>query len=261
MSLQDVANRLRRKEGQRDQLQSMLKSEQDNLSELQDTLANQEQAQAAIQTVAQQTQQQLEYHVSELVTLAMKAVFTDPYEVELEFVQKRSKTECEIWFVRDGERMKPLSAAGGGAVDVAALALRLSLWCLRQPRTRPVVLLDEPLRFLSVDLQEKASIILRELSNRLGLQLIIVTHEEELQAAAHRTFRVTKSGATSKLTWQDVEESVKCTAESSDTTDPSRTGTRESNKSSKTEKSSTSVKRKKTKKSKRRRRKAVNKRG
>lgn len=211
MPLAEIATELRHRKGRRDQLQSMLDSEKQSLAESQENLCRQEKAQAIIQTVAQQTQQQLEYHVSELVTLAMQAVFEDPYEVKLEFVQKRKKTECEIWFERDGERVHPLTSAGGGAVDVAALALRLSLWCLHYPRTRPVILLDEPLRFLSVDLQEKASIILRELSHRLGLQLIIVTHEEELQTAAHKTFRVTKSGADSRLITESKESETKPT--------------------------------------------------
>jgi DNA repair exonuclease SbcCD ATPase subunit len=50
--------------------------------------------------------------------------------------------------------------------------------------------MDEPLKFLSVDRQEYASAMIKQLSERLGLQFIIVTHEEELAAHADKTFSV-----------------------------------------------------------------------
>jgi DNA repair exonuclease SbcCD ATPase subunit len=53
-----------------------------------------------------------------------------------------------------------------------------------------VLILDEPFRYLSTDLQSKASEMLNEISERLGLQIIMVTHEEELVDEVDKTFRV-----------------------------------------------------------------------
>jgi len=90
----------------------------------------------------------------------------------------------------DGVRMNPSADSGGGAVDVAAFALRLSLWSLQNPRSRNTIILDEPFRFLSKDLHHKAGELLKQISETLGIQLIIVTHEKELQQYANKVFTV-----------------------------------------------------------------------
>ena len=59
--------------------------------------------------------------------------------------------------------------------------------------------MDEPLKFLSKDLQSRAAEMLQDLSHRLKLQFIIVTHEEQLVEGADRVFRVTKTGQYSKV--------------------------------------------------------------
>jgi DNA repair exonuclease SbcCD ATPase subunit len=92
-----------------------------------------------------------------------------------------------------------MDAAGGGAVDVAAFALRVASWSMQRPRTRPVIILDEPMRFLSPDLQPKASDMLQELSQKLGLQFIIVTHEEELTQQVDKVFEVLKKGGVTNV--------------------------------------------------------------
>ena len=145
------------------------------------------------------TQQQLSFHISDITSLALEAVFPDPYALQVEFIQRRNKTECDLYFVRDGEKVDPLSASGGGAVDVAAFALRIASWSMTKPRTRNVIILDEPLRFLSANLQERASSMIKELSDKLGIQFIVVTHEPILANYADRTFNVSIKNGISKI--------------------------------------------------------------
>lgn len=159
-----------------------------------------EEAQRIIQHVAQLTQQELEYHVSELVTLALSAVFPDPYRLKLEFELKRGQSEARLQFARGDLLLEdPTMEAGGGVVDVAAFALRVSLWSLAHPRTRNTIVLDEPLRFLSRDLQQAASAMIKELSSRLGVQFIIISHEPHLLESADRAFEVKMERGVSKV--------------------------------------------------------------
>ena len=146
-----------------------------------------------------QTQQELQYHISDITSLALEAVFNDPYALQVEFIQRHNKTECDLYFVRNGEKVDPLSASGGGAVDVAAFALRIASWSMTKPRTRNVIILDEPLRFLSANLQERASSMIKELSDKLGIQFIVVTHEPILANYADRTFNVSIKNGISKI--------------------------------------------------------------
>ena len=158
-----------------------------------------EKARKILQTVAQMTQQKLEYHLSEVVSLALDAVFDNPYRLRLRFEQKRGKTEANLLFERDGKSIEPMSASGCGVIDVASFALRVALWSLRRPRTRAVLILDEPFKNLSNDLQERASEMVSLVSERLGIQTIMVTHNQELIKTADRIFHVVKKGDKSKV--------------------------------------------------------------
>lgn len=154
-----------------------------------------EQAREIVKEVGLKTQQQLQYQIGDIASMALNAIFPDdPYELKVEFVQRRNKTECDLLFVRDGQEVDPISSSGGGAVDVAAFALRIASWSMQRPRTMPVIILDEPMRFLSEDRQEFASRVIEELSKRLNLQFIIVTHEPVLTLHADRVFEVSKGG-------------------------------------------------------------------
>ena len=153
-------------------------------------------AAAFLQSVAQRAQQALEYRVSELVTLALDAVFPEPYRFVVRFELRRGRTEADLRFERDGAEVDPLRATGGGAVDVAAFALRAAMWSLL--RSRAVLVLDEPFRFVSAEYRAAAAAMIREVSERLGVQVVMVTHDAALVGAAARVFRVTQTAGISR---------------------------------------------------------------
>jgi DNA repair exonuclease SbcCD ATPase subunit len=190
-NIQVYRNEVERRKGVRDRVVADKEKCDEKVRHLNTRLDYIEEARTIIQTVAQLTQEELEYHISELVTLAMSAVFDEPYALKLNFVLKRGKTEAVLTFYRDGAEFDPMADTGGGPVDVAAFALRVAMWNLQQPRSRNVLVLDEPFRFLSRNLQGRASAMLTEISNKLGLQIIMVSHNPELIEGAHKTFQVT----------------------------------------------------------------------
>jgi len=157
-----------------------------------------EKAKEVIREVGIRTQQQIQYHISDVTSLAMQAVFPDPYTLEVEFIQRRNKTECDIYFARNGNRVDPLNASGGGVVDVASLALRVASWSLMSPRTRGTIIQDEPMRFVSSDLQERAGEMVAEISKKLGLQFIMITHEEPLTIHADKVHVVRRNKKTGR---------------------------------------------------------------
>jgi DNA repair exonuclease SbcCD ATPase subunit len=190
MNIQTLRKQLEQKKGSKNQISKNLISaqsvEENLISEIKDT----EIAQSIIILMAQKTQSELEYRLSEIVSLALAAVFEDPYKLKVNFVIQRGKTECILLFKRNEELFDPLFSSGGGAVDIAAMALRVAIWSLTQPKTRNVLILDEPFRFLSKEYQSKASIMLKELSKKLSLQIIMVSHSEYLIDGADKVFRI-----------------------------------------------------------------------
>jgi len=191
---------LNQKKGERNQSRSSLETAIERLGLLQVRMKDLEQAQCIIQEVARLTQMSLKFQISSLVALALEAVFEeDGYEFEVDFQNRRSQIECDLWFVRAGERIKPISASGGGAIDIASFALRISLWSLKQNRTRPIFFLDEPFKNVSACYQEKASELLGSIAKRLGLQFIFVTHNTTLAESADKIFTISKKKGVSQI--------------------------------------------------------------
>ena len=178
--LTNLVQKTNQLKGKKDQLDSEYKKERKQVRQLKKLTEVVEKALALTQIVAQQTQEELEYRISDIVTTALSSVFPDPYEFKVHFEIKRGKTEAKLVFSRDGEELDPLTASGGGVVDVASFALRLSCYLL-QPQNQRVMILDEPFRFVSKEFLPAVSDLIEELSEKLDIQFIIVTHEEELK--------------------------------------------------------------------------------
>lgn len=197
--IQLLRNRLEQERGRKIQTEQRIQSLAANILEIRRDIYRHEQAREIIREVGLKTQQQLQYHISDITSLALEAVFPEPYELVAEFVQRRNKTECDLYFAREDSVVDPLSASGGGAVDVAAFALRIAAWSMQVPRRRNVIILDEPLRFLSVNLQDRASKMIKEISERLGIQFIIITHEDALTEYADKVFTTVLKRGISKV--------------------------------------------------------------
>jgi len=197
--IEQLRNRINRERGKQLRIDSDIEKEKIAAREAKRELHRYEQAREIVREVGLKTQEQLQYHISDITSLALEAVFDDPYELVVEFVQRRNKTECDLLFQRDGSTIDPIAGSGVGALDVASLALRVVAWSMQQPRSRNTIILDEPFRHLSVDHQEQASMMLKELSGRLGIQFIVITHMQTLTGYADKTFTVTKRKRISKV--------------------------------------------------------------
>jgi len=200
MSIQNLRNKFERKKGQQSQIHETLAKFRKKLKIKKQSLKRHEEAREIVREVGLKTQQQLEFHIANITSLALETVFVnDPYTLQVEFVHKRNKTECDLFFERDGERVKPLEAAGVGAVDIATFALRIASWSMMNPKPNNTIILDEPFKHLSDNYQEKASLMLKELSKKLNIQFIIVSHKKALSLSADKVFEVKINNKKSKV--------------------------------------------------------------
>ena len=185
---QDFRRELERQKGRRDQIVASIKKADEEYIDLHLQEIYCEEAQTIIQNVAQLTQSKLEYHVSELGTLALASVFNDPFKLRVDFVLRRNRTEADIWFVStNGHKVPPYTLGCGGEIDMASFALRPSIWSLSPQRTASVLFLDEPLKWLKGEnLPELGAAVIKEVSSKLGLQMIMVSHIPEQVEHADR---------------------------------------------------------------------------
>jgi hypothetical protein len=129
-----------------------------------------EEARQIVQQVAHTLQQRAHEKVASVVTCCLASIFDNPYKFKVRFDCKRGKTEAVMTFTRDNKKYDdPLNEIGGGVVDIAALALRLSCVMLSKPIKRRLLILDEPLRNV------------RGIGNRRRVRKMLVKLAEDLE--------------------------------------------------------------------------------
>ena len=134
------------------------------------------------QQTAEIIQQKAHRQISYVVTRCLAVVFDDPYQFQIQFEQKRGRTEARLQFVRRGLVLQdPLDESGGGVVDIASFALRLASLILSRPQRRRCLILDEPFKFVHPPERRPRIVkMIQMLADEFDVQFIIVTGIEEL---------------------------------------------------------------------------------
>lgn len=192
MNLIQYKDKLQQAQGKRTFIRQKIAGATETLAGSRNTLHSLEQAQVFLQGVAQQTQEQLRFHIKDIVQLCLDTIWPGEIEFDVRFEIKNGRTVAKLVFVVDGEEVDPIDQDGGGLVHMAAFALRIAVWTLGT--TRNTIILDEPLAALQpLELQLLGFKIIKELSDKLGLQFIIVknsVNSGDLEDIADRVFEV-----------------------------------------------------------------------
>ncbi len=155
-------------------------------------------ARVLVQEAALMTQEHLRVRLSSIVTTALQAVWPErDLDFRITFESKRGRTECVLEVGEQGVYTAPMDSNGGGLLDLVSFALRASFWSI--DRTRPVLILDEPMKFLSPKLAPLAADMLRMVSDKLRVQIIMVTHVPAFVESADRVFEVERVGMLSTV--------------------------------------------------------------
>ena len=198
-NIKEIRNRLERAKGSAHQLEKEQKTEYRDMRRAEISLKNWKEALEIIKVVGLKTQQELEYHIGNLVTSAITFVFPDEgYEFIVKFMERRNQTECDLYLEKNGNRIDPIHGDGGGLVDITCFALRIVAISMLKGKIRPILLLDEPFKHLSSDLQEKAGAMLSHLSSKIGIQIIYVSHTEKTEASSDLLLKVSRNRYTFK---------------------------------------------------------------
>ena len=216
MNLKEIRDALNQKKGQANQIQTDLNNAIAGCKSIEKEIAFSEKSQAIIQAVAKSTQEKLQYRIEEPVSLALASVYDNPYKLSAKFdITGRGTTEVHLAFERDGYTVKPVDnyggTTGGGPVAIASLALRIGSWSLAQPRSRPILIIDEP--FGHIDkakignsdrtTMHLAGAFLKQISKPppvgLGLQIILISHIKELIEAADQIIETKIKGGISTI--------------------------------------------------------------
>lgn len=144
-------------------------------------IATAQKAQAIVTELAEAVQKRAYESLAVVVSEAMQSVFDEPYELLIEFVQRRGNTECDLMLQRDGQRFSMSEMVGGGVLDVASFALRIAVVATSLPAKRRLIVMDEPFKFVSEQYRRQAAGMIEILAEKLDFQFVYVTHIRELE--------------------------------------------------------------------------------
>jgi hypothetical protein len=206
----DINSTYQRMKGRQEQLtqrkKALIKKQKEN--ELQSERL--EKVRTIITEVTALTQSQFKERVETLVTTAIEAVYDRRIEFQLKFEQRSNRLQC-IPTIIEGQNKNEHEVdydIGGGLLDLVSFAFRIVLWSLQPKPSRPTFILDEPLRFLGeskAETLERAAGILKELSHKLGCQLIVVTHQDAISELADKSFHIEHNGTHSIITCEEQD--------------------------------------------------------
>lgn len=170
--------------GKQDLLLARVAQLQQELTTLRELEATQQRVLVMIQESAKEIQQQIVLHITEVVDTAINSLFPKRYEFHIDFITKNNNTFADIYMKENGFRI-PIR---GGLADLTCVALRMAVWSLS--RTDAVLILDEPMLGIAAEARPLMAQLLKELSRDLGLQILLVSHTDELIEIADKVHKL-----------------------------------------------------------------------
>lgn len=162
-------------------------------------------ARIIIVEAANLTQRYIKTTIEDLVTLSLQSIYQKQLKFNLEFATVRNRMSCVPSVMEGDDHYDLEDDLGGGILDVTSVSTRFVLYGIQLHKSRPIFFFDEPLKFVGKgDMLDRAGNILRELSHKSNIQLIIFTHEPQLAEIADRAFEITKDNKISRV--KRVEE-------------------------------------------------------
>ena len=194
MTLVELQNWVSDKKAEKALLEKQLENKQDLLISKKIYYDNLLKARLLLTEASRLTQTRMKEKVESLVTMVLQGVYGVQYKFLVDFEIKRNKSECLLRVQKgSGEPFIPKDEQGGGLLDVIGFALRVVLWSIERPRKRAFFMLDEPGKWTGNNINKFGEMI-REVSEKLGIQILLVTHDENLILIANRNWKVRHNG-------------------------------------------------------------------
>ena len=195
LEIENKLNSIKIKKQTCEELLSQRRKRNDEIKQEVETILK---SQSILQQVAKEVQSKLSLKIDSIVNLGLATCFADEYHFKLEYVIARGKTEVEFnLYDIDENPVDPMNQNGGGLIDILVFCLRVAVYSISH--TSNIMVFDEPFKYVSKGLREKTAELLHTLSEKLNIQIIEVTHIEELMENSDKQFILKKVNGVSEL--------------------------------------------------------------
>jgi len=165
------------------------------LEEIKTTTEHLIKASLFLQTLSDTTRQQIIDRISSIVTDALQKIKDPDLEFKMNLSTERNQVDVKFVVVnkKTEQEYDILNSCGGSIADIVTFPLKVALLLKWEPSLSRILILDESFKFVSVADQEALGEFVRQISEKLNLQTILVTHSPTLTAKAHKVFEVTQA--------------------------------------------------------------------
>lgn len=189
MTMQEIHDKLAYAKQHREKLKIYSDTFKEELDNTEKEYAVSLETQRLIREASQMTLSNLSVRIGTIVTKALSQVLGAGYRFNLDFDIKYNKLATDMYLEKDGNRYDLRKDNGDGVVDIVALALRIAVLCLDRRKLRRLLILDEPCGAVSVNYQQVLGAMIKQLSDMLDLQVIMVaSHGSNMQIEGAKVF-------------------------------------------------------------------------
>ncbi len=166
----------------------------DEINELTELADLHDKAAHVLTAVGEQRQDDAQRQIEALVTQGLRSIFGQQMSFHL-VPGVRAKTPVVDFRVRstmdDGSIVETdvMDARGGGLAATVGFLLRVVILLLSKHRQDTVLFLDETFAHVSAEYTPRVVAFLKELVERTGVQIVMVTHDDAYAEAADTVYR------------------------------------------------------------------------
>lgn len=194
LSTKQKQSEFQRKLGEAQAINSHKKELEAELSKLEGEVATLGKVIGILHTLSTSVQERFLTSIEDLVSDGLSAVFSEPIRFKITPTVRNKQVNLDFSIHNeDGTETDLLDARGGGLVCLAGVLLRIIMARLMSNRVRQILIMDEPLGMLSSNYQPAASELLRKLADELDMQLIIVSHNQEIIEHADKVYELQRT--------------------------------------------------------------------
>lgn len=188
-----VSTRLEREAGRAAEVARQGKAAQAEAARLRRQAEVAEQVAILYTSIGEKRQESARSQVEELVTRALQVIFDK--NLSFHMVQSVKANRAEVDFVirsthgGDVVETAVMDARGGGMAAVVGFVLRLVVLLLT-PGARRFLALDESFAHVSASYEPRVAEFLREVADKAGVQILLVTHSDAYSDLADARYRL-----------------------------------------------------------------------
>lgn len=183
---------------------SAIKQSESKISQLTTNMKNAEEEVVILEKVNQFFQKVIEFKtettrnfIKEVVNDGLHYVFGEKIQIDITSAIKNNKITYSIAIINSDGESGTKESYGGGVLAVISFLLKLTIHYL--DKQYPLIVLDESLTFVSENYQERLSLFIREISEKFGYDVLLVSHQPKLNTHANKIYEITKKNEISSI--------------------------------------------------------------